>query len=314
MNERNLSQLSHEEIVEMLPAFVVGTLDPDEMLVVDAYLLAHPELTERVRELEVTFANLSYAAPSRPLPKALHAKVMNRAHASLPARSQPLMSKTQPVRTAPSGRVALPLSPARPAPRQGWLAGIGEWWRTRGLFTLALAGTAVAALVLSIALGRALYQVDGLRQQVEELDQQVALIRSEKEQLEEQNVRLQSELDLQLNQMASLAGATQMVALGGTEAAPDASGRLYLSGHQATLVLSNLGSLDSNQIYQLWLIPHDGAPLPAGLLGHGGSGVETISLGLPTTLEDIGAVGISVEPPSGSTAPTGPIVLLGKTV
>lgn len=314
MNERNLSQLSHEDILEMLPAFVVGALDPDEMLAVDAYLVAHPELTEHVNKLEATLSNMAYAAPSRPLPKALHAKVMNRAHASLPARSQPLMPKTQTVRGTPSGGPARPRSVPQPAPRQGWLAGVGEWWRTRGLYTLSLAGTALATVVLSIALGRALYQVDGLRQQVEELDQQVALIRSAKEQLEEQNIRLQSELDSQLNQMASLAGATQMVALGGTEAAPDASGRLYLSGQQATLVLSNLSGLDSNQIYQLWLIPHDGAPLPAGLLGHGGSGVETISLGLPTTLDDIGAVGISVEPLSGSTAPTGPIVLLGETV
>lgn len=314
MSERNLSQLSHEEILEMLSAFVVGILDSDEMLAVDVYLVSHPELTKHVNEVEVAFANLAYSAPSRPLSKALLPKVVNRAHASLPAKSQPVLPKTQTVPVVQSGRPARPLSASQPAPRQSWLEDVGEWWRTRGLFNLSLAGAALATLVLSIALGRALLQVDDLRQQVEQLDQQVAIILSEKELLEDQNIKLQSELDSQLNQLASLAGATQMVALGGTEAAPDASGRLYLSGDEATLVLSNLSGLDADHIYQLWLIPVDGAPLPAGLLGHGGGQVETFSLGLPATLEGIGAVGISVEPPSGSTAPTGPIVLLGETI
>jgi anti-sigma-K factor RskA len=79
-----------------------------------------------------------------------------------------------------------------------------------------------------------------------------------------------------------------------------------------TLVLTNLNELEENQTYQLWLIPPDGAPIPAGLLGQAGEASQTISLDLPTTLDSIAAVGISVEPPEGSAAPTGPIVLLGE--
>jgi anti-sigma-K factor RskA len=100
--------------------------------------------------------------------------------------------------------------------------------------------------------------------------------------------------------------------LGGTEAAPQASGTLYVRDGQGTLVLSNLEPLSSDQTYQLWLIPPDGAPIPAGLLGQAGEPVETITLDLPATLDDIAAVGISVEPPGGSAAPSGPIVLLGE--
>jgi anti-sigma-K factor RskA len=80
------------------------------------------------------------------------------------------------------------------------------------------------------------------------------------------------------------------------------------------LVLSNLDGLSEDQVYQLWLIPPEGqgAPIPAGLLGQAGAPIETITLPLPTTLDSIAAIGVSVEPPGGSDAPTGPIVLFGE--
>ena len=125
-------------------------------------------------------------------------------------------------------------------------------------------------------------------------------------------MQLRTDVETRQNQLASLAGAQQMVALGGTEAAPGASGRLYVHNDVGTLVFSNLAQLDNEQVYQLWLIPSDGAPIPAGLVGHGNADVETFTLTLPTSLDSIAAVGVSVEPPGGSEAPTGPIVLLGE--
>jgi anti-sigma-K factor RskA len=180
------------------------------------------------------------------------------------------------------------------------------------LFALGLVGTAVAALVLGILLRQASANVDDLRRQVQELEQQVADIQAENNELQVENLQLQSELETRENQLASLAGATQLVALGGTEAAPEASGTLYVRDGEGTLVLSNLEPLSAEQIYQLWLIPADGAPIPAGLLDHAGEPLATITLDLPATLDGIAAVGISIEPPGGSSAPTGPIVLLGE--
>src|SRR5688572_24163114 len=88
MNEQEYSGLTNDEILERLPAFVVGALDPDEMLEVEEYIHAHPELLARVLELEAAAARLAYAAPARPLPQELHSKVMERAQASLPPRPQ----------------------------------------------------------------------------------------------------------------------------------------------------------------------------------------------------------------------------------
>ncbi|MCC6457822.1 MAG: anti-sigma factor [Caldilineaceae bacterium] len=307
MNDPERSRLTHEEIIERLPAFVVGALDPDEMLAVEAYIQIHPTLMERVHELEAAAARLAYAAPAQPLPDELQAKVIGRARASLQPRRQ---SRLQPASAANPQR---PLQPAtQPARRRVLLGGLADWWRRRGLSDLSLAGAVAVALILGIVLVQTLNEVGGLRRQVQELGQQITAVQTENSAIRARNVELQIQLQNRLNQLASLAGATQMVALGGTEAAPQASGTLYVRDGQGTLILSNLEPLSSDQTYQLWLIPSDGAPIPAGLLGQAGGPVASITLALPATLDEIAAVGISVEPPGGSAAPSGPIVLLGE--
>jgi anti-sigma-K factor RskA len=301
MNDQEDHRLTHEEILEMLPAFVVGALDPGEMLQVEDYLRAHPELAPRLQALELAAAKLAYTAPPQPLPRELHAKVMNRARASLPSRSRP---------TGAARAEFSPPLPARQVVRaeSRWAA----WWRRNGLRDLGLVAAVAAALILGVIYRGALGDIDNLRRQVQGLEQQMATIQAQNSQLRNENIRLQGELDTRQDQLASIAGAQQVVALGGTEAAPGASGSLYVNNETGTLVLSNLETLGDDQVYQLWLIPAEGAPIPAGLLGRAGETVETITLPLPTSLDGIAAVGISIEPPNGSEAPTGPIVLLGE--
>jgi hypothetical protein len=43
MNDQEYHRFTHDDIIERLPAFVVGALDPDEMLAVEEYIHAHPE-------------------------------------------------------------------------------------------------------------------------------------------------------------------------------------------------------------------------------------------------------------------------------
>src|SRR5687768_7217828 len=143
MNNTDPNRLTREEILELLPAFVVGALDRDEMLAVDEYLQAHPELMTRLHELEATAATLAYATPPQPLPRSMLSKVINRAQASLPPKSQPLPA-------SPTLNSARRVVPAQPASRQGWFADFGAWWRTRGAFALSLAGTALVALLFAV--------------------------------------------------------------------------------------------------------------------------------------------------------------------
>ena len=311
MNEQDFSRMTHDDILEMLPAFVVGALEPDEMLDVEEYINAHPELMARVHELELATAKLAYAAPPQLLPKELHAKVMSRARASLPPRQQPVAAPQRAVSShvAPAPPTHVRRRQSQPVVQENWFV---RWLRGRAVFDLGLVAAVAAVAVIGILYRDSLVQIEDLRRQVNSMQAQIATIQQRTNELENENIRLQSELDTRQNQLASIGGAQQVVALGGTEAAPGAKGTLYVHDNIGTIVLSNLDTLGDDQIYQLWLIPPDGAPIPAGLLGHAGRDGETISLTLPTSLDSIAAVGISVEPPGGSTAPTGPIVLLGE--
>src|SRR4051794_2312296 len=197
MNEQEFNRLTNDEILERLPAFVVGALDPDEMLEVEEYLHAQPELMGRVHELELAAARLAYAARPQPLPKATYDKVMSRARASLPPMSQaPAASRTI-------------SAPPRPLPQPVQLSRSGGWWRQQGPWAVGL-GLAVAALLaLAVLYRNSLGEINSLRVQVQGLQGQVATIQNQNTQLQNTNTRLESELNTRQNQIASITNATQ---------------------------------------------------------------------------------------------------------
>jgi anti-sigma-K factor RskA len=76
-------------------------------------------------------------------------------------------------------------------------------------------------------------------------------------------------------------------------------------------VASNLLPLPPQKAYELWIIPTQGAPIPAGVFkpdAHGGAMV--INPPIPPGVE-AKAFAITIEPEEGSTAPTMPIVMMG---
>jgi anti-sigma-K factor RskA len=95
---------------------------------------------------------------------------------------------------------------------------------------------------------------------------------------------------------------TQVIAFEMTDAAGGATGELaYLEQPGVMVVTVNdLPPLSPDQVYELWLIPHDGAPIPAGVFGD--TSARHALTGSP---EDYQAVAITVESgPLGTTAPT----------
>ena len=74
---------------------------------------------------------------------------------------------------------------------------------------------------------------------------------------------------------------------------------------------SNFEALPAQKAYELWLIPTSGAPIPAGVFKPDARGSATvINPPLPAGVE-AKAFAITVEPESGSTSPTMPIVMIG---
>ena len=70
------------------------------------------------------------------------------------------------------------------------------------------------------------------------------------------------------------------------------------------LIASNLPTLPAGKTYQMWVIPKGGSPRPAGLFqaGPNATGFHLVPGSFDAT--NLGAIAVSVEPESGSGAPT----------
>jgi anti-sigma-K factor RskA len=70
------------------------------------------------------------------------------------------------------------------------------------------------------------------------------------------------------------------------------------------LIAGNLPQLAPGKTYEMWVIPKGGAPQPAGLFQSTGDGSAMNLLSGPVDIASLGAVAVSVEPQTGSPAPT----------
>jgi anti-sigma-K factor RskA len=86
----------------------------------------------------------------------------------------------------------------------------------------------------------------------------------------------------------------------------------YLRNRSSLLfVANNLPALPPQKAYELWLIPAQGAPIPAGVFKPDAHGSATVvNPPLPAGAE-AKAFAITVENESGATSPTMPIVMMG---
>lgn len=103
------------------------------------------------------------------------------------------------------------------------------------------------------------------------------------------------------------------VTLVAAQAPPQPQGRaIYVRDHSSLIFLaSNLPSLPPQKAYELWLIPVNGAPIPAGVFKPDARGsASVIEPPLPGGVE-AKAFAITVEPEQGSATPTMPIVMSG---
>ena len=75
------------------------------------------------------------------------------------------------------------------------------------------------------------------------------------------------------------------------------------------LIAANLPAAQAGKTYEMWVIPKGGAPRPAGLFqSQGGTAMHILSG--PLDVGTLGAVAVTLEPESGSAAPTStPIIV-----
>jgi len=193
--------------------------------------------------------------------------------------------------------IMLSLSPQMNPParlKRRILAGVGI---ERGQWGWAALLAAAAIAVVAIWLGVVNRRVD--RRRVAEL----ADARSTILQVSGERDQMQQALSF-LNQPE-----TRQVGFGKGQTAPP-RGNVFVNPRAGVLLIaSNLPDLKAGTIYEMWVIPKSGAPRPAGLF-QSMSGSALHILPGPVDLTGLGAVAVTVEPQSGSPAPTStPIIV-----
>jgi anti-sigma-K factor RskA len=176
-------------------------------------------------------------------------------------------------------------------PRRSEASGRRGWWAA---IPWVLASAAAIMVVLLLR------QNNGLQQRVAALASQ--------------SFAQQAELQKAREVVATLTASDAMrVTLVAAKTPPQPQGKaIYVRDRSSLIFLANnLPPLPPQKAYELWLIPKQGAPIPAGVFQPDARGSATVvNPPLPAGVE-AKAFAITVEPEDGSSTPTMPIVMIG---
>jgi anti-sigma-K factor RskA len=144
-------------------------------------------------------------------------------------------------------------------------------------------------------------------QQSDRLAQQVA-------RLQDESAQQQAQLERAREVVSTLTSTDALrVTLVAAQSPPQPQGKaIYVRDRSSLIFLaSNMPALPPQKAYELWLIPMNGAPIPAGMFKPDGRGSATVvEPPLPARVE-AKTFAITVEPEQGSSTPTMPIVMTG---
>jgi anti-sigma-K factor RskA len=157
-----------------------------------------------------------------------------------------------------------------------------------------------AAAALALAAAWFLRQSDQLAQRVA--------------QLEHESAEQQDQLEHAREVVATLTATDALVVpVAAPNTPPQPQGKAIYVRDKARLIFvaSNLPALPPQKAYELWLIPVQGAPIPAGVFKPDARGSAiVIHPPLPAGVE-AKAFAITIEPEAGSSTPTMPILMMG---
>ena len=125
----------------------------------------------------------------------------------------------------------------------------------------------------------------------------------------------QRDRDLMARQQEALAllnsSAATMIQLTGTQTAPGARATLVFDKQsgRAVLMTEGLPTPSADKAYEVWFIPKGRSPMPGKVFSVDSSGHAMISDYMPPEALQGAVIAITVEPKSGSAAPTGAIYL-----
>jgi anti-sigma-K factor RskA len=230
-------------ILDLLPAYAIGSLDADELQRVEEHLLSCWICRDESSAFRALADELSLAVPVAEPSRDLKDRLMQRVQS---ARPQPRVSRPE---------------------------------FTRPFWERLLPAWGLASLLLIVGLAASSFI---LWQRINHLE------------------------------FATAPGGMRAVPLSATDAAPRATGFVLISadGDDGALVVDGLPPLGESQQYQVWLV-QDGQRTSGAVFSTDEKSYGGTRLRAPRSLLEYAAVGITIEPTGGSSAPTGVEVLAG---
>jgi anti-sigma factor RsiW len=270
----SMQPLTHDQAIDLAPAYVLGALEAADMAAVREHLATCPESHA---EFETLGGVVPYLAESSDLelvePSAsLRDRIMVAAAADLAARSG--AQAVAPAEPAPTSPVAFPSEREREARARSRTGRLG--WAMR-----------IAAVVAIIFLGGWNLLLRSDLSEARRFDQAVNSVIGAAAQPGSQTVVL---TPTENNQASGIAAIR-----------PDGS---------VVLAIRNLPATRGTEVYETWVIVGSAAPVPVGDFRVDANGIATATT-RPTQAPPGAVIAVSREPKPGSTTPVGPIVSTG---
>ncbi|MEO7910001.1 MAG: anti-sigma factor [Roseiflexaceae bacterium] len=282
---------------DSIPAFVLGTLDIDEALLVNAHIIECPGCRAEVEAFQAVLVALPYAtAPHQP---PAHVK-------------QQLLAR---VAAAPAKRTLSPSHapispPARATPR--WMQAA-----TGGALVLSLAfgmmfyNTHSRVALIDSELAQSKQSIVAMVQQHTQNQTAIAKINSQHTQDAQTMAQMQTQIahDQQVT-MFIAAPQTLPRLLEGAD--PSAHATMYMQPNnpQAVLVIAGLPRAEPGKIYQFWLAK-PGIQIPSLTFDVTDGGLAVLQINAPAPINQFDQMMVTIEDAAGATFPSDVIVLSG---
>jgi anti-sigma-K factor RskA len=268
-----MPELTHDEVVEVAGAYVLGALTPVEEAAVRAHLASCGEPHEEIAELGGVLPALAESVPIVEPPAGLKDRIMAAAAADLAVRQGSAATGAPLTASTPAGvPVAFPSGDEREARRARF---------SRGTWILRIA----AALAI-VALGGWNLILQNQLNAAKSYEESVAVV-----------------LDAAAQPGSLTAILTADGDTGSGLAAVSATG-------EVTLAMQDLAPTSGDTVYEAWVIGSDGVPVPIGSFKVGNSGTASFEAdGVPSA--DGIVLALTRETAPGAKTPTMPIISKG---
>jgi anti-sigma-K factor RskA len=290
---------------DSIPAFVLGTLDTAEALLVSAHVLACPECRAEAEAFQSVLSALPYAAAPRQPPAHVKQQLLARIAAAAPAQRVPPSSG----------------SPARATPR--WMQAA-----TGGALVLSLAfgmmfyDTNSRVALITSELTQSKQSIMAINQQLTQSQQTLAQLNQQHTQdqtaiaqINQQHAQAIERMEAQLardQRVTMFISAPQTLArlLEGADRRAHATMYMQPDNRQAVLVVAGMPRAAPGTIYQFWLAK-PGVQVPSATFDVSDDGLAVLQIDAPAPVNQFAQVMITIEQSGGATLPSDKVVLSG---